>query len=257
MGLSEMDEQIARYLLGEMSENEHSAFDERLVLDASFFEEVCAQEDELIMRYLRGKLEKGVAARFQKVYLNQPARRGRIESARFFRKAVHAAGRQRRWGWIGQVFGHNGLRAAVAVAAMAAIVLAVVWQRPVNKQSPALGKDSAQIAQNTPPKLSFRLEPGLLRSGSGLQISLPAETGEVQLKLIWRKGAALQGYRAVLGTPERPNVWSGEAVFQDGVLIATVPAHVLIPGDYLLELQTPGQGSKAERQVTYYFRVAK
>lgn len=257
MELAGIDKQIARYLLGEMTEEERAAFEQKLLQDSSFFEEVCLQEDELIMRYLRGQLDESLLARFRNAYLSQPARRARVESARAFRQAVHDADRRRRWGWIGEAFRPSALRAGLAFATAAVIVIAVFLLRPVIRQNPPAAGTSAVVAQKTVPELSFTLEPGLVRSGSGMQISIPAGSSKVQFKLIWRGVIAPQGYQVALGTPERPDAWSGRAVSKDGVLVATVPAEVLVAGDYVLRLHKLGPGARAEDQATYYFRVTK
>jgi len=86
---SENREQIVRYLLDEMNQIERTQMEERLVRDPSFFETIAAAEDDLIMQYLRGNLGRELLPRFTEVYMESPARRARVESARVLRDAVY------------------------------------------------------------------------------------------------------------------------------------------------------------------------
>ncbi len=56
------EEQIVRYLLDQMGQEERSRMDERLSCDVAFFDLAASVEDDMIMRYVRHDLEKDVVA---------------------------------------------------------------------------------------------------------------------------------------------------------------------------------------------------
>ncbi len=94
------------------------------------------------------------------------------------------------------------------------------------------------------------LEPNVTRSEGGTRLTLPAGTTSVRLQLVVPNPAAHQSYRVSVGTAERPAVWQGPASPADSSLVTDVPAAVLSPGDYTLELEGDG-----EALATYSFRI--
>jgi len=76
------DQAINRYLLGQMSEQEQSQFEERYFADDNLFEELRAVEGELIDAYVRGELSPPEREQFEKHFLTSPKRRQRVEFAR-------------------------------------------------------------------------------------------------------------------------------------------------------------------------------
>src|SRR5215472_12741475 len=85
---AENEERIVRYLLDEMGEEERLRLEDRLFHEPDFFELVHSVEDELILKFVRGELETQPASRFSEVYMNEPAKRARVESARVWRQAA-------------------------------------------------------------------------------------------------------------------------------------------------------------------------
>jgi len=76
-------EQIAtRYLLGELSEQEQAALEEKYFSDPQAFNQVLRVESELVDRYARGQLSTELRERFEQSYLKHPARRQRAEFAK-------------------------------------------------------------------------------------------------------------------------------------------------------------------------------
>lgn len=75
--------QIAtRYLLGELSEQEQAALEERYFSDPQVFNQVVQVESELVDAYARGQLSTDMRERFEQFYLTHPARRQRAEFAK-------------------------------------------------------------------------------------------------------------------------------------------------------------------------------
>ena len=249
------DEQIVRYLLDEMTAEERSSLEEHLSLDPSFFEQVAAAEDDMIMRYVRGDLEADMLPRFTEVYLNSPARRARVDQARLLQQAARDASQSRKPGSLALIPGPRRLVvaiASVAVVVALAVLLLPVWKNHSSQQQPLI--DHAQIAFDHT-QISFALEPGLVRGGGGALLALPPETKQVAFRLALSNSAAEGSYRVTLQTPERPSLWSGVVARQGPAFAAIIPADKLQPGDYTLKLLSTAANS--EEVATYYFRVAR
>jgi hypothetical protein len=84
--LSQHDNEITRYLLGEMEEPELVAIESRLMADNDFFAEIRAFEDELIDSYLNGELSAPQEKRFREHFLRTPARQQQLQFAQALRK---------------------------------------------------------------------------------------------------------------------------------------------------------------------------
>jgi anti-sigma factor RsiW len=86
--VSEQDELITRYLLGEMSGEDESRFESRYFDDDSLFEQLTAIEDELIHAYARGELAPRERSLFEARYLASERGRERIAFARELSRAL-------------------------------------------------------------------------------------------------------------------------------------------------------------------------
>jgi hypothetical protein len=242
---AENEERIVRYLLDEMGEEERLQLEDRLFHESEFFELVHSVEDELILKFVRGDLESEPASRFSEVYMNAPAKRARVESARAWQQAAGEIAAASRVALSPAARFWIGLSAAAAAVAIL-IASLLPFQR----------KHSVQEFVQTPEKISvatFALEPGLTRSGGGVEINVPRGTDVVRLELALPYPAGQTAtYHAVLGSPERPGLWEGAASRNDATIVVSVPAKMLLAGDYTVELQADGKD-----MATYAFRVAK
>ncbi|HKQ72210.1 MAG TPA: hypothetical protein VJ810_00685 [Blastocatellia bacterium] len=88
---TEQGERITRYLLDDLPESEQAAVELEYFADQEKFEEVWAAENELIDRYVRGRLPRGERELFERNYLQSPKHRERVALAR---KLLEAADRQ-------------------------------------------------------------------------------------------------------------------------------------------------------------------
>ena len=79
--MNELEPTIRRYLLGELSESEQSALEERYFTDPQIFNEVLKTESELVDGFVRGQLSNEVRERFEQSYLDHPARSERVKFA--------------------------------------------------------------------------------------------------------------------------------------------------------------------------------
>ena len=72
---------MTRYLLGELSESEQSALEEKYFTDPQVFNQVLKMESELVDGYARGQLSKEARERFEQSYMAHPARSERAKFA--------------------------------------------------------------------------------------------------------------------------------------------------------------------------------
>lgn len=82
---------MTRYLLGDLAETEQTAVEQEYFADPEKFEEVWATENDLVDRYVRGRLSRGERELFERNYLQSPRHRERVALAR---KLLEAADRQ-------------------------------------------------------------------------------------------------------------------------------------------------------------------
>jgi anti-sigma factor RsiW len=79
--MNELEQTMTRYLLGELSESEQSALEEKYFTDPQIFNEVLKIESELVDGYARGQLADDVRERFEQSYMAHPARGHRVKFA--------------------------------------------------------------------------------------------------------------------------------------------------------------------------------
>src|SRR5678809_451720 len=71
--MDELQKIATRYLLGELSEQEQAALEQRYLSNPQVFNEVLKVESELVDAYARGQLSAEMRERFENSYLKQPA----------------------------------------------------------------------------------------------------------------------------------------------------------------------------------------
>ena len=79
--MNEPEQIIRRYLLGELSEPEQAALEEKYFTDPQAFDQMLKTESELVDSYVRGQLSKRARERFEQSYLAHPGRRERVKFA--------------------------------------------------------------------------------------------------------------------------------------------------------------------------------
>jgi anti-sigma factor RsiW len=72
---------MTRYLLGELSDSEQAALEEKYFSDPQVFDEMVKAENELVDNYARGRLNPESREKFEQYYLAHPKRRERAEFA--------------------------------------------------------------------------------------------------------------------------------------------------------------------------------
>jgi hypothetical protein len=86
------DQRLARYLLGQLSEEEAERIDDLVSADEEVASRLRAVEDDLVDAYARGTLAEDTREQFQACYLIVPARREKVRFARSLLRRVDASG---------------------------------------------------------------------------------------------------------------------------------------------------------------------
>src|SRR6267378_749871 len=83
---------MVRYLLGELSEEKQTKFEEMYFLDDHVFEDLQIVETELVDCYIRNEFSEAEQQRFRTHYLNSTERRAKVETAKCLMAAIAATG---------------------------------------------------------------------------------------------------------------------------------------------------------------------
>lgn len=126
---------IARYLLGELAEDQQVEIEDRAFSDKDYLASITAVENDLIDEYVRGELSTADRQRFETRFLTSAERRKRVEFAKALRTVVsEPAGPEkkvvqdaRKWSWGESLYAFLvGLNPAARLAFVAAAILLIV-----------------------------------------------------------------------------------------------------------------------------------
>jgi len=88
LAIETISEQVKQYLLGTLSSEEKSRFEEKYFDDDKLFEEIEIVEDELIDAYVREDLSPSDRERFKEIVLASPRLTNRVDFARILAKST-------------------------------------------------------------------------------------------------------------------------------------------------------------------------
>jgi len=129
------EELIARYLLGNLTEEQQVEIEDRAFSDKEYLASITSVENDLIDEYVRGELSAAERQRFESRFLASAERRKRVEFARALRTVVsESTGPEKKvvqkaatWSWRESLYAFlNGLNPAARLAFVAATVLLIV-----------------------------------------------------------------------------------------------------------------------------------
>lgn len=129
--MNESEQTMQRYLLGELSESEKTALEEKYFTDPQFFNEVLKTENELVDRYVRNQLAKDLRERFEQSYMSHPSRRDRVEFtaalvSRLDQKEQRSADTEESSWWSSLLGAFGGPRPALRLSAALATLVVVL-----------------------------------------------------------------------------------------------------------------------------------
>jgi hypothetical protein len=305
------DQQLARYLLGELSDEDADRIDECSISDETLAWRLREVEDELVDAYVSGRLSDEDRQRFKWFYLSSERRRDRVRFAEAFQ---HMAGRQTdsqrpatsSWRWLFD----RSVPLAWGVGLAAALMLVgcgALLQQDVNlrqalhsmqaesatlerrtqdllrqlatqrseaaratlalAQARASLEDAmvpvnASLSRRTLAPVSLLLLPQARSAGSPATLTLPRGAAQVALQL-QLEFDDFRGYRIAIEDPGASRVvWRSERIPARAArgrpsLSVLVPARVLAPQLYAVELVGVGANGEAEVVGSYSFRVQR
>jgi hypothetical protein len=126
---------IARYLLGELSEEQQVEIEERAFADKDYLASITAVENDLIDEYVRNELSGADRQRFEKQFLASAERRKRVEFARALAGVMSevpvpqkfTVDETKSWSWLDAIYAFiNGLTPAAKMAFVSAVPLLLI-----------------------------------------------------------------------------------------------------------------------------------
>jgi len=234
-----------QYLLGQAGPAESSSFEERLITEKEFYDQLTMAEDELIDQYLDGDLTSHEREQFESHFLSSPERRQKV---RFGNALLQTADKN----------GNDALpvpvhlfqrRAVVPYAVLVLLLIVGIGFWAIRKQS-NVGV-SGKVA-------SITLLPGTTRADQPVnKISNSADVATIQLRLALANPQ--ESYRVKVVNGDGTEVWSGDGRLQtdnnQSFIIADVPAQLLPNGDYQALLTRKLPDGSFEETSSYSFRV--
>ena len=126
---------IARYLLGELSEEQQVEIEDRAFADKQYLASITAVENDLIDEYVRNELRGVDRQRFEKQFLASAERRKRVEFARALANVVDeqtvtkktVVYETKSWSWRDSIYAFiNGLTPTARIAFVSAVPLLLI-----------------------------------------------------------------------------------------------------------------------------------
>jgi anti-sigma factor RsiW len=284
----EIEEQMVRYLLGELPPQDALAVENNYFENEEYFELIQALENELIRDYVRGEMAPDLRGRFEARYRSSKELAKKIEIAQaILAESAKIRGEERSGDLVVAsgprakriladyfLIGLLGFRWAAAVGVIAAIGLSVLlWKQnsqlrlnlaQVQRENRSLveEKSAPDRAVSEKPKepvlvASFILTPGLSRDkGNAERLIVPAAIGRVDFKLPLPSGISYPALRAVLERVPDGQVSSQDlplnALVDSGrALVVGVPSASLRAGRYVLYVK--GRSSQGEYEDVQYY----
>jgi hypothetical protein len=245
------DRLITRFLLDDLPAGERALVQDRVAADADYFDALCALEDDLILRHLRGELPAHDAQLFTRAY-SSPARRQRVESAQALLEAARRAKReapvrpfvwQRAREWL-------TMPRMVPTFAVAGIVLLLAGSVPLAVYGllggSFAGRTAGRTAAGTTLIVALQLSEGDDRragapAGRRPVLRIPTGTTDVRIELDMDAGietpedVAAELSRLDGGSVAVDNRW--QLVAGGRVLRLTIPPGDLPDGDYTVTVR--------------------
>jgi hypothetical protein len=243
-----------RFLVGDVTDQEREEIEARFMADPSFFEELTANDDELLLAHARGELAAPLRDQLHASLAASPVRRRRYEEM----QALSAAASMMRAETAAEESSHTtaaarrGWRPFILLAAAAVLVatLTGTWVLRQVDREPDAGRQGA-------PDQTARLETFVLTPGTPRDPGAPINMFRVS------PGTTIVGLRLTLpGSPPTspqatiepvrnpPLVGRFDLEVQPGAhssdVIVRVPAERLPPGDYLVTITAIGSGGARE-----------
>jgi hypothetical protein len=269
---------IRKYLLGEVDEYEREQLEQKVITNPDYKEEVLIMEEELLEEFVNGTLSAPELNSFMKMYSSSPAQWRKVKIAQSLNKyaiehtaVVQPVAAPKSWTRslikifrTKSRFRQFSLAGLIMVLAVGGAVL-VYWlmSRETRANYEALLKlnqPHSEILQPAPSVVSVSLPPLLFRgTGEPRNVTITNETRTVQLLLPDPSGGT-HLFQATLKDSGAAEVFSLEdlrarQIDQRSVLVLQIPARMLTPQDYQLEISEKTPDGNYELPANYAVHV--
>jgi hypothetical protein len=270
---------IRQFLLGELDEEQREQLEQRVITDRDYKEEVLITEEELLEDFLGGTLPSEQRELFLKRYTASPDQLRKVQIAKALDKYATVHPTAPRSGsfettWLKSLFKFFYKRdrfnqfalASLALLLIAVGCLIVYWSisRDQTANYAALmqlnGPESEVMQPDDSAVASVSLSPLLLRgTGEPKTVTITKQTQTVQFRLADPSGGT-NTFQAILKDSAGAEVFKLEDIRsrrlgQVSVLVLQIPASMLRPQEYELEISEKKPDGPYENPATYSFHV--
>jgi hypothetical protein len=270
---------IRRYLLGELDENDQEQLEKRVITNPDYKEEVLITEEELLEEFVNGTLSLRELESFTRMYSSSPAQRRKVKIAQALNRyaseqspVVQPMAPKRRAKSLIELFSTKNRFHQLSLAALTIILviggsILVYWL--ISHHSSAdydallrLNQFGSELLQPDSSVVAVALPPLLFRgTGEPRNISITKQSRTVQLWLPNPSGGAYS-FRAILKRSDGSEVFTLEdlrarQIDQHSVLVLQIPAEMLTPQGYQLEIFEKRADGTFETPSTYPLNVTE
>ena len=285
LDMSDVENRMTRYLLGELSPEEVLQVENEYFRDEKYFESIQALEDQLLRDFVRDEMDSDLRRRFEARYRSSPELEEKIEFARAVlsslnilaeeRRGVAATASRRPRFSLRDFFNFRLSVFQYVTAALAVLGIGVgyfAWMRnarlesdlaqlrqektAVAQEKTALERALSERRQEPPIVASFILVAGVSRDQDVSNVlAAPTAVGRVQFTLPLPEAIKYSGYQAVLqrgGAQVFSQELPRDALINSGkAVVVSLPSMSLRPGRYILYV-TGRHESGPYQTVQYY-----
>jgi len=268
---------IRQYLLGELDEHEQEQLEQRVITNPDYKEQVLIAEEELLEEFVNGTLSPRELESFTRMYSSSPAQRRKVKIAQALNryasahKPVVQPMAHRSWARslielfsVKSRFHQLSLAAFILVLAIGGSVLVYYlisrgWRADYYALV-QLNQSTSEILQPNSSVVSVSLPPLLFRgTGEPTTVTTTKQIQTVQLRLP-DPANGTYSFRAVLKDREETEVFTLEdlrarQIDQQWVLVLQIPARMLKPQNYQLEISEKRADGTYEAPSTYAVNV--
>jgi len=270
---------IRQYLLGELNENDQEQLEQRVITNPDYKEEVLITEEELLEEFVNGTLSLRELESFNKMYSSSPAQRRKVKIAQALNR--HASERtpvvqpmvqKKRAKSLIELFSTKNRFHQLSLAALIIVLViggSILAYWLLSQQRSAayeallkLNQFGSELLQPDSSVVSATLPPLLFRgTGEPRNISITKQTRTVQLRLPDPSGGTYS-FRAILRRSDGSEVFTLEdlrarQIDQHSVLVLQIPAEMLTPQSYQLEIFEKRTDGTFESPSTYPLNVTE
>lgn len=245
----EVQNRLRRYLLGQLSGDAREELEQELLTSAETFQELLVLEDELVDEYLAGRISADDRHHFAEHFLISPDRQEKLRFARALVKAAKARHAQTTRAFLPQLWTKSPfLYRATAVAAIALILVGVVWIALRRERAPAtFATLRLAVSEST-------------RSGDATQVPnlsfpLPQDAVRIVMELPNQSSPAAH-YRVAVETDFGEKRFTEPVAQDDKSVTVVIPSGDLRRGQYALSLYAVSNNGEGQRLPgSYRFNV--